>query len=170
MAGKKREFTFWGCRRQPIKFGELSTEMKQVNPLPKVGTYVVVHECVTFTETNECEQIVTAYRPASSYFDAWGHPVAYRVKSYSEGIHEPLNRDNWITLERRCRNGHVFRATLSALDVAIGVTLLKEVKEADDARKYRSRYYGYKDCIIRETSEDLMRQAMQRGALHCEAV
>lgn len=170
MSKKKREFTFWGCRRQPIKLGELSGKMKQINPLPEVGTYVVIHECVTYTETNVTKQMVTGYMPSSNYFDVWGHPVAYQVKSYSKGIGDPLNKDNVILLERKCKNGYVLRATLRSLDVAIGVFLLKEIERVEDAKGFRSRFYSYQNCIVRETSGDLMQKALLRRGVCREAV
>ena len=159
---KKRDYSFWGCRRAPIKCGELVEEMKQVKELPEVGKYVVIHECVIYEETNETGRIITSYRPDSNYFDVWGNPAAYKVVSYSKGIGAALDKDNRIYLERVCRSGYVAKASVPAVDVAIGAIFLKEVERAEDAIALRSRYYGYKQSIVRETTEELMRNAIKR--------
>lgn len=161
---KKRDYAFWGCRFKPYQCGELKEKVEQIRELPEIGKRVVVHECIVYERPESTEGVVSAYKPSRKYFDVWGFPAVYRVASYTRGRENALDKRNQILLERVCKGGYIMRASVSALDAAIGVVLLQEIEREEDVKALQkpSNYFSYRQAIVRETREELMNAMIKK--------
>ena len=155
--GKRWKLSASAVRNKAFKCGELKEKTEQIRELPEIGTRVVVHECIVYTHQYEFDNIVTAYKPSSRFYDVWGYPAVFTVASYTRGRENALDKKNQILLERECRGGYVMRESVSALEAAIGVILLQEIESEEDMEAFNISqiYFGYKQAIVRETTESL---------------
>ena len=93
----------------------------QVNPLPPVDSYVIIHELHIFERARGNDHVWTTYVPADGKFaDPWAVPKVFRVCSYSKGIDNALDTHNELKLEWTAPCGVIETITVRAYLIATG--------------------------------------------------
>ncbi len=124
------------CRRSTSHYGPIQEKNVQINPLPPVGSFVVIMNEFTYRDMRSYKEMPhTFYVPsnAPSHRDAYGNALVFEVEGYSYGIEDALNPANRVRL-RHYYGGDRSRGSMveeiRALDVAIGIMRLDIVKDA----------------------------------------
>ena len=78
--------------------GELLEYPKVINPLPPIGSHIILKETVIPTDVYHRNVLFEKYD-----CDSLGRLIVYKVVSYSEGIDKPLSPKNQMWLEYKIK-------------------------------------------------------------------
>ena len=136
-------------RRKGTILGEIQDHNTQINELPEEGLYVVVNQRHTYFRGKGDDKIRTVYRPDPAYYDAWGFPRKYRIKSYTKGRDNALDKMNDVVLALETPSGGEIERRIKTCQIAIGILMLQVVgkdEELFDEKTVRER--GFEDFIV----------------------
>lgn len=121
-----------GYRRQKPTHGRMRTVNEQINMLPPVGTEVVIYENVLLTDRQKRETgLTTKYMPSDSYLDAHDEPRTWIVDTYTGGIENPLDRNNWVRLVNEKKEHVIFKSSIRTVLIATGHFKLVPIKKVE---------------------------------------
>ena len=108
-----------GYTRKFHTMGALNEEKEQLNPLPRIGSFVRIEE-IRVRATKDSNGKFHDYQPCRRYFDPWGIPKLLKVIGYSKGMHMPYDRHSYVYFEWTNPSGKVFYYSLHTLYIACG--------------------------------------------------
>lgn len=88
-----------GFKRKCPAQGDLQRVTTVVNPLPPIGSKVIVQELRCFDRDWGDGRFVYMRTDNPNFTDAWGKPRELKVKGYTKGIENPLDPTNYVQLE-----------------------------------------------------------------------
>lgn len=142
--------------------GERMERNVQVCAMPAVGdtVYVYTNRDLYHQQPQKAKDgtIVTGFYRLDEGYGYYDGPILrptpFEVVSYSKGIENAMELDNWIELYHHCKNGSGYRASIKSVLVAIGCYYLCKVTDDlhDEIReKLVSHYKGEKaGCPVEE--------------------
>lgn len=129
MGHKNRSTNRTGYVRTGTVKGKMRDHNEIVNPLPPVGSYVVVRECTIHVTKDKDTELYTTYEYHPQYRDVWNRPKKMQVIGYTKGIERALDRNNWILLDWTASSGVVFHHQLPVIQVTTGSIYLTVVED-----------------------------------------
>lgn len=109
-----------GYVRAGTVMGKMREHNEIVNPLPPVGSSVVVRECAVHVTKNAENGLYTTYEEHPQFRNAWNRPKVLKVIGYSKGIENAFDPHNWVLMEWTSQSGAVFQHRLPVIQVTTG--------------------------------------------------
>lgn len=128
MGHKSKRNNRTGYVRPGTVMGKMRDHNEIVNPLPPVGSYVVVRECAIHVTKNKDTELYTTYEYHPQFRDVWNRPKVLKVIGYTKGIERALDPANRILLEWTASSGVTFHHELQVIQVSTGSIYLTVVE------------------------------------------
>ena len=129
MGSKKSRNNRVGYIRSGTVLGKMREHNEVVNPLPPVGSFVIVRECAIHVTKDKDTDLYTTYVSHPQYRDVWNKPKKMQVVGYTKGIEHPLDHTNRVLLDWTAESGVIFHHQLPTIQVATGHLYLTIVEE-----------------------------------------
>ncbi len=128
--GKHWKRNDWALSRKAERFGERQDKNVQVNELPEVGDHVFVAQRVNYSRTRGKRHVSAIYACKREFRDSFNKEKEFVVASYTNGKDNPLDRKNFVRLERRNRDGeYLYHVYIRTVEIAIGIVALFPYKD-----------------------------------------
>lgn len=127
MGHKSQRTNRTGYVRSGTVMGKMREHNEIVNPLPPVGSYVVVRECAIHVTKNKETELYTTYEYHPQFRDVWNRPKKLKVIGYTKGIERALDHTNRILLEWTAGSGAIFHHEIPVIHVSTGSIYLTVV-------------------------------------------
>ena len=130
-----------GYQRSRPSLGKLNEKNTIINPLPAVGSRIILEELVVYTkkicnEGNEGVQFPSSlnrqtYCTSKNNRDPWNRPIIYTVDSYTHGIENPLKKENKIILTYETVSKNKITHTVNTVLISTGAMRAVHVKHKE---------------------------------------
>lgn len=168
----------WSVYRKK-EVGELHDHNVVKNPLPPVGSYVVVRRAEVHPRgKGKNLDIKVSHFFDDTCLDAMGRPLVYQVVEYKLGIEKPTSRANAVHLVATTRSGFQYHKYIDTIRATNGYYLLeiqessKQIYEAEDVYNASSddNPVGEFITMVRDEKENYKRKHTMKARANKNAL